>query len=86
MEKRSRSSSARRKMAPDLLNSRSNMKNIILAAGYATRLYPVTENFPKPLLEIGGSANLFWVFRDNHSREGNSEAIINSEQQQIAIF
>ncbi|MDR2622736.1 MAG: nucleotidyltransferase family protein [Dysgonamonadaceae bacterium] len=31
------------------------MKNIILAAGYATRLYPVTENFPKPLLAIGNS-------------------------------
>ena len=27
---------------------------IILAAGYATRLYPLTENKPKPLLEIGG--------------------------------
>ncbi len=30
------------------------MKCIILAAGYATRLYPLTENFPKPLLEVGG--------------------------------
>lgn len=29
------------------------MKNIIIAAGYATRLYPLTENFPKPLLKIG---------------------------------
>ena len=27
------------------------MKCLILAAGYATRLYPLTENFPKPLLE-----------------------------------
>jgi len=27
---------------------------VILAAGYATRLYPLTENFPKPLLEVGG--------------------------------
>ncbi|WP_390897740.1 sugar phosphate nucleotidyltransferase, partial [Segatella buccae] len=27
------------------------MKTIIVAAGYATRLYPLTENFPKPLLK-----------------------------------
>lgn len=29
------------------------MKNIVIAAGYATRLYPLTENFPKPLLKVG---------------------------------
>ena len=34
------------------------MKCIVLAAGYATRLYPLTENFPKPLLEIGGNTIL----------------------------
>ncbi|MBR0222646.1 MAG: NTP transferase domain-containing protein, partial [Bacteroidales bacterium] len=34
------------------------MKTIVLAAGYATRLYPLTENFPKPLLEIGKSTIL----------------------------
>ncbi len=28
------------------------MKCLILVAGYATRLYPLTENFPKPLLEV----------------------------------
>lgn len=28
------------------------MKCAVLAAGYATRLYPITENFPKPLLEV----------------------------------
>ncbi|MEK6969034.1 MAG: nucleotidyltransferase family protein [Nanoarchaeota archaeon] len=30
------------------------MKALILAAGYATRLYPLTENQPKPLLNVGG--------------------------------
>ena len=30
------------------------MKAIILAAGYATRLYPLTENMPKCLLKVGG--------------------------------
>ncbi len=29
------------------------MRAIILAAGYATRLYPLTHNTPKPLLKIG---------------------------------
>ncbi|MCL2355544.1 MAG: nucleotidyltransferase family protein [Defluviitaleaceae bacterium] len=31
------------------------MKAIILAAGYATRMYPLTENTPKPLLPFRGS-------------------------------
>ncbi len=30
------------------------MKCFVLAAGYATRLYPLTENFPKPLLPVAG--------------------------------
>ena len=28
------------------------MKCILLCAGYATRLFPLTKNFPKALLEI----------------------------------
>ncbi len=32
------------------------MKCIFLCAGYATRLFPLTENFPKALLKVGGKA------------------------------
>ncbi|MCE2439109.1 MAG: nucleotidyltransferase family protein [Candidatus Latescibacteria bacterium] len=32
------------------------MKAIVIAAGYATRLYPLTKNFPKGLLKVGGRA------------------------------
>ena len=40
------------------------MKCLILAAGYATRLYPLTENFPKPLLKVQGKAILDWLIED----------------------
>ena len=40
------------------------MKCLILAAGYATRMYPLTENFPKPLLEVGGKPILDWLVDD----------------------
>jgi glucose-1-phosphate thymidylyltransferase len=40
------------------------MKCLILAAGYATRLYPLTENFPKPLLDVQGKTILDWLIDD----------------------
>lgn len=40
------------------------MKCLILAAGYATRLYPLTENFPKPLLEVREQTILDWLIED----------------------
>ncbi len=40
------------------------MKCLILAAGYATRLYPLTENFPKPLLTVQDKTILDWLIDD----------------------
>ncbi|MBR4434232.1 MAG: nucleotidyltransferase family protein [Bacteroidaceae bacterium] len=40
------------------------MKCLILAAGYATRLYPLTEHFPKPLLKVGEHTILDWLIDD----------------------
>lgn len=37
------------------------MKCILLCAGYATRLFPLTENFPKALLEVGGKPIIDYI-------------------------
>lgn len=40
------------------------MNCIVLAAGYATRLYPLTENTPKPLLPVCGKSILDHLVED----------------------
>lgn len=52
------------------------MKAIILAAGYATRLYPLTENRPKPLLEIGGKPILQYLLEKIEPLDLVDEVII----------
>jgi glucose-1-phosphate thymidylyltransferase len=37
------------------------MKLLVLGAGYATRLYPLTLDRPKPLLSIGGRPMVDWL-------------------------
>jgi glucose-1-phosphate thymidylyltransferase len=43
------------------------MKCILLCAGYATRLFPLTENFPKALLKVGGRALLDYILDEVNS-------------------
>ena len=62
------------------------MKCIVLAAGYATRLYPLTENFPKPLLEVKGKSILDWLLEDVKSTGMVDEAIIVSNNKFYNIF
>lgn len=52
------------------------MKCIILAAGYATRLYPLTKNFPKPLLKVGEKTILDWLIEDIYASGLVDEFII----------
>ncbi len=52
------------------------MKCLILAAGYATRLYPLTENFPKPLLEVRGKTILDWLVDDIDSLGAVEEYVV----------
>jgi glucose-1-phosphate thymidylyltransferase len=50
------------------------MKVIILAAGYATRLYPLTLTQPKPLLPVGGKPMVEYVL-DNLAPIGGIDRI-----------
>jgi NDP-sugar pyrophosphorylase family protein len=52
------------------------MKAMVLAAGFGTRLRPLTDNIPKPLLPIAGCPRLVWNLL-LLKRHGISEAIIN---------
>ena len=52
------------------------MKCLILAAGYATRLYPLTENFPKPLLCVREKTILDWLIEDIDSAHLVDEYVV----------
>ncbi len=62
------------------------MKNIIIAAGYATRLYPLTENFPKPLLKIGNRSILERMLDDIDTIKEVEEHIIVTNHKFAHIF
>lgn len=62
------------------------MKCVILAAGYATRLYPLTENFPKPLLKVGEKTILDWLLDDIQSSKAVEEYIVISNHKFAAHF
>ncbi len=62
------------------------MKSIILAAGYATRLYPLTQNFPKPLLKVCGKSILDRLIADIDVFPEINEHIIISNHKFISHF
>lgn len=59
---------------------------IVLAAGYATRMYPLTENFPKPLLEVQGKSILNWLLEDVDRLDEISQVFIVSNHKFIGHF
>lgn len=62
------------------------MKNIVIAAGYATRLGELTKNFPKPLLQIGDSTILGRMLDDIDAIPEIDEHIIITNHKFAAIF
>lgn len=49
------------------------MRAILLCAGFATRMYPLTRNFPKPLLEVAGKPVLDYLLDQLIELPGLSE-------------
>ena len=62
------------------------MKNIVIAAGYATRLYPLTQNFPKPLLKVGNRTILDRMLDDLDNIQDIDSHIIVSNHKFASIF
>lgn len=62
------------------------MKNIVIAAGYATRLGELTRNFPKPLLKIGSSTILDRMLADIDQIPDITEHIIITNHKFAQIF
>ena len=63
-----------------------NMKNIVIAAGYATRLGELTKNFPKPLLKIGDNTILGRMLDDIDQIPEIDEHIIITNHKFAPIF
>ncbi len=62
------------------------MKNIVIAAGYATRLGELTKNFPKPLLKIGEKSILGRMLDDIDKIPEIDEHIIITNHKFAHIF
>ena len=62
------------------------MINVVLAAGYATRLGELTKNFPKPLLKIGNSTILGKMLDDIDNIDDITEHVIVTNHRFTPIF
>ncbi|MGE5197184.1 MAG: nucleotidyltransferase family protein [Deltaproteobacteria bacterium] len=62
------------------------MKALILAAGYATRLYPLTKEYPKPLLVVGNRPIIDYITDKLSGLEQIDEIIVVTNAKFISLF
>jgi glucose-1-phosphate thymidylyltransferase len=62
------------------------MKALILAAGYATRLYPLTKEYPKPLLKVGKKPIINYIVEKMEDLDDIDEIIVVTNSKFIPIF
>ena len=56
------------------------MKAIILAGGYAKRLWPLTKNKPKQLLSVGGRPMIEYIMEKLEAQKGIDKIIISTNE------
>jgi glucose-1-phosphate thymidylyltransferase len=62
------------------------MKAIVLAAGYATRLRPLTDTIAKPLLPVGGRPMLEWILDRLEDVDDVDEVHVVTNSRYVASF
>jgi glucose-1-phosphate thymidylyltransferase len=62
------------------------MKAIILAAGYATRLYPLTLNIPKPLLKVTADKTVIDLMVDDLASCGVRDITVVTNRKFFGVF
>lgn len=62
------------------------MKALILAAGYAVRLYPLTRQYPKPLLKVAGKPIIDYIIDKLEALDEVDEIIVVTNSKFISVF
>ncbi len=62
------------------------MKGIVLAAGYATRLYPLTKDRPKPLLPVAGRPIIDYIVDEMDTLESLDQIIVVTNHRFAPLF
>ena len=63
-------------LAPTVAAPESRLRAVFLAAGFATRLYPLTKDKAKPLLEIGGAPMMSRILRQVEACGGVADGVV----------
>ena len=62
------------------------IKVLVLAAGYATRLYPLTENTPKPLLKVGSKSIIEHILSKLETVKGADQVYVVTNDKFYPVF
>ncbi|MFB3907613.1 MAG: phosphotransferase [Candidatus Eisenbacteria bacterium] len=83
-ERPGRSEAGLPRSAPALDRHGAPLRAIVLAAGFGTRMLPLTRTMPKALLPVAGRPLLEWTLR-LLARSGIDEAVVNAHHHAAAI-